>query len=370
MFKNKIYIILAVFAVLFSCSKNEEEAIVGSENPAGTVSSLYDALAQGTGLYADRIQEFYDEKGTVILYEFPQDELNYRGGSYYYKDLLYYTYAEEEYVEYLLDFYIQMASPWGDYWESILFPRNVYIVDTLYTVTEGTGTKTNYAAYNTGVSYILAGASEANSETFLSDKPYITDEEIETLAAMTSYYVGIRSRVLMRYNLLYDNFRSKHTGGYISPPDEFVDIVSQEIDIDVFNALSSATDKQDYLTSLGILNVTCSYFGNIGSYYSAERTGTSYTDTYKLLSGTPLEDNLQTFIDTQFYLYYYNLFKYGYDYFMNTVKFSYPRIYAIEKPKEVMQMLVDKSPEYAYVDFAELLTEKALVVTADGIDLD
>ena len=99
---NRKFLMLSLVSVIFySCDKSED-AITPSENPAGEVVSIHTALNQGTKIYNDKIQDFYDNKKSVISYEFPFDLINYAGGNYSEKDLLNFTYAKEEYVGYLI----------------------------------------------------------------------------------------------------------------------------------------------------------------------------------------------------------------------------------------------------------------------------
>ncbi len=392
--KRYIYI-LCLGLMALSCSKDNAD-LVPSDNPGGSLLDIEFALNQGTGIYKDRIQDFYDEKSSVMFYEFPLEALNYRGGTYNENGSnfqgvgsleLHCSYAEEEYVGFMMDMFTNLVGYYGESWTSDLFPRNIYFVDSLYTY--GTDGLKDFSDIGlTKYSFVLAGASAEAKTEFVADKPALTAEEVEKLAATSQYTVDDRKRVKFRYDLLWDIFEQKVESGEIRPPQEFIDMITQEIDYEAYNALepdySTRIDRQIFLKELGIANMsTVGTYASIRTYYPTEIvTGTIThpttgklvnTSWHNLTSGKPIEEKLEDYIEIQFKTYYMKyLFQLGIDYCLNTKLISYWRYsvngeYVVSKTiMDMLNTLLDKSPEYADVDLRGLLSEETLILPEDS----
>ena len=360
---NRIFLMLSLVSVIFySCDKSED-AITPSENPAGEVVSIHTALNQGTKIYNDKIQDFYDNKKSVISYEFPFDLINYAGGDYDIEDVLNFTYAKEEYVGYLIDFYSQLSSSWGDSWSNSFFPRNIFMVDSL----KVNGVDLSISSNN--IRLVLAGAGKDKNDDFNSDKPYLDSGNMEELLKMTSTNAAKRNRVKLRYELFWKKFEDKFDDGTVAPPQEFVDMIDKEIDIDVFNSLTSAK-QLDYVRSLGFFSLTMGKYGNIDDYYESEFEGTGYVQKNILLSGKiKSEEAREELISLEFCSvlkgYMGMLFKHGWTYTKNSAKMTSTPFYKYPKALKMIDVLLDKSVEYADVDLRKLLSEEYLSVPTD-----
>lgn len=427
---KKYFSILSLVLIAFFSCNEEEKTLLSSDNPAGDVVSIHTALEQGTKMYNDVIQKLYDDKGSVVSYEFPESLVKYTGGTYNYSDSINFTYAEEIYVEYLLNFYTKLISPWGKSWDNDFAPRNIFIVNNLK---QGENEKTNVS---NNIKLILAGAGEDKRDIFNKDTPYLSSTEIDELLDLTNSNVAKRDRIKFRSELFLAKFKNKIKSEEVEIPQEFKDLMNSRIDNfpteeynNVYGSLEHATPLEKYKDLVPYIGVIQTYkynqfqnqvlrnhgfnflsnFSasgtssvhkffksnfNLGAeilYYHASQS--NYDKGLKpvsinnvmVIGGILSEEEREKLIESEFNSYLSDLFKYGLEYVSGSTKIkgvtntsetiipAYPaglvesQAYVNNaKLLEALNLILDKSVEFAGVDLRAFLSEKSLSVPGDS----
>lgn len=353
---KKILMYLSI-TIVISCSKQENEELLPSEKPGGKLVSIEDALDQGSKRYREDIQTLYNDHTTVLFYEFDKGIIDYGGSS---STRIYYTPAKEEYVGDIFAFFRQLANNFGDSWTDLLYPRNIFIVDTI-----ATASSPKTMVWSNGsmlAKMIIGGAGEKSHAFLLADEPNSVD-----LQNLTNTNAEKRARVLFRTKLFYDTFTKKLENGDFEIPDHFREHF-RPINPTEYNSLNT-TQRGVYLKELGFLALTNSSL-TLKKYFELKfnpDTGTlpTYPD---LVTGVPLgTKEFDALVESELKEYVRNLFRVGIEVFMTNKKVPSTTAYYSKFPRiiEIANDLLTTSKDFLDVDLSVMLSEEALLLPSE-----
>lgn len=343
---------------LGGCNK-EEGKLSPSNNPTGEMVSIDAALNQGTKIYNEKIGSFFEKYDCLMLYDFPAGAISYNGSSV--DNRIYYTPAKEEYVGDIFAFYEVLSKNFDKSWEAKIYPRHIFVVDTIATQKSP---KVMLWAYSSSIAkLILGGAGEKSIVEFLKDKPYP-----ENLTSLTNMQASARARVSYRYKLFFDLFYADIKSGKVKIPETFKKFFGK-IDAKVYNALS-VTGKGEYLKENGYIKVT-SQTTSLQKYYALELDPISNkppVSNAKLVTGDVLgEKEYEEMVSAEFFEYISDVFKFGIEALKTSSQLPTTKIVFAKYPKmiEVLDVILENSKKDFGVDLKVLLSEDLLSIPAD-----
>lgn len=351
---KKIFIYLSIVA-LFSCTNEEVEELYPSEKPGGKLISIEYALNQGTKIYAPDIKNLYDNHLSVMFYEFERGIIDYGGAS---STRIHYTPAKEEYVGDIFAFFVQLSNNFGDSWTEFIYPRNIFIVDTI-----ATASSPRTMVWSNGsmlAKMIIGGGGEKSHAFLVTDKPNPAG-----LQDLTNTNAEKRARILFRSKLFYDTFTKKLEAGDFEIPDSFKENF-RNINPTEYNALNS-TQRLAYIREQGYLALENSSL-TLKKYFEIKTVGSStYPD---LVTGVPLgTKEYNALVQAELKEYVRNLFRVGIEVFMTNKKIPNTTSYYSKFPRiiEIANDLLSKSKDFLDVDLSIMLSEEALWMPSDKL---
>ena len=203
-----LFCVITSLLCLFFMACSDDDFKYDSPDYLDEIIDINKARNQGSGIFLDDINYFYDNYKSVMIYECPMGMLKYNGFNNVSKSR-HFTPAQEEYVGDVLDFFKEILAIFPDSLHNDIIPRQILFVDSLaYVSTSGSTEKRNLLMSDTEgfAKIILGGAGEKTHTQFMSNAK-----------VQGNIYLGCRG--LFRKNLCANWFKVLFENSKLPYPD-------------------------------------------------------------------------------------------------------------------------------------------------------